>query len=134
MNLWARRDSNPLPSASEGELLDHQAFGDFPKDAESFGSTMTSVSSPYAANAAKSRDFATPLLQESESDGSVVSRRKRSTPRYLTVREAAAVLRVCTATVYKLCERGELPHLRVSNAIRVLASDLATTISRRRRQ
>jgi excisionase family DNA binding protein len=55
-------------------------------------------------------------------------------PRYLTVREAAAVLKVCTATVYKLCERGELPHLRVSNAIRVLASDLATTSSRRRRQ
>jgi excisionase family DNA binding protein len=52
----------------------------------------------------------------------------------LTVREAAAVLRVCTANVYKLCERGELPHLRVSNAIRVLASDLATTSSRRRRQ
>jgi excisionase family DNA binding protein len=64
----------------------------------------------------------------------VVSRRKRSSPRYLTVREAAAVLKVCTATVYKLCERGELPHLRVSNAIRVLASDLATTISRRCRQ
>jgi hypothetical protein len=36
--------------------------------------------------------------------------------------------------VNTLCERGELPHLWVSNAIRVLASDLATTISRRRRQ
>jgi excisionase family DNA binding protein len=49
------------------------------------------------------------------------------------VREAAAVLRVYTATVYKLCERGELPHLRVSNAIRVLASDLAAAVNRRHR-
>jgi excisionase family DNA binding protein len=35
------------------------------------------------------------------------------------VREVAQRLRVRSATVYRLCERGELPHLRVSNAIRV---------------
>jgi hypothetical protein len=33
---------------------------------------------------------------------------------------------VCTALVYTLCERGELPHVRVSNAIRVSEADLAT--------
>jgi excisionase family DNA binding protein len=37
----------------------------------------------------------------------------------LTVREAARVLRVSTATVYKLCARGELGHVRVLNSIRV---------------
>jgi excisionase family DNA binding protein len=92
-------------------------------------STMTAVSNPAAAITAKFRYFATPLLQESEGGGARSSRRKP--PRYLTIREAAAVLRVCTATVYRLCERGELPHLRVSNAIRVLASDLAATVNRR---
>jgi excisionase family DNA binding protein len=42
----------------------------------------------------------------------------------LTVQEVARTLRVCTATVYRLCERGEIAHLRVSNAIRVAADDL----------
>jgi excisionase family DNA binding protein len=37
----------------------------------------------------------------------------------LTVREAARVLRVSTATVYKLCTRGELAHVRVLNRIRI---------------
>ena len=37
----------------------------------------------------------------------------------LTVREAARVLRVSTATVYKLCARGELAHVRVLNVIRM---------------
>jgi excisionase family DNA binding protein len=31
----------------------------------------------------------------------------------------AAELGVCTATVYALVERGELAHVRVSNAIRI---------------
>jgi excisionase family DNA binding protein len=43
----------------------------------------------------------------------------------LTVREVAARLAVSTATVYALCERGELPHARVANSIRVAESDLA---------
>ncbi len=38
----------------------------------------------------------------------------------LTVKEVAATLRVCTATIYAMIERGELEHVRVSNAIRVV--------------
>jgi excisionase family DNA binding protein len=37
----------------------------------------------------------------------------------LSVRDVAAKLHVSTATVYGLCDRGELVHLRVSGAIRV---------------
>jgi len=37
----------------------------------------------------------------------------------LTAREVAERLRICTATVYRLCERGELGYVRVSNAVRV---------------
>jgi excisionase family DNA binding protein len=37
------------------------------------------------------------------------------------------------ATVYALCERGELPHLRVSNAIRLRVEDLEAFIRRGQR-
>lgn len=37
----------------------------------------------------------------------------------LTVRQVAEALAVSTATVYALCERGNLEHVRVSNAIRI---------------
>ena len=46
----------------------------------------------------------------------------------LTVREVAVYLRVSTATVYELCARGELRHVRVLNAIRVAPSDLAALL------
>jgi excisionase family DNA binding protein len=36
----------------------------------------------------------------------------------LKVREVATLLRVSTATIYTLAEKGELAHFRVSNAIR----------------
>jgi len=42
----------------------------------------------------------------------------------LTVRDVAAYLRVSAKTVYILCARGELRHVRVLNAIRVAPLDL----------
>ncbi len=50
----------------------------------------------------------------------------------LTVRDVAGRLRVSTATVCKLCSRGELVHLRVSNAIRVEPAELEAFTARRR--
>ncbi|HYD42495.1 MAG TPA: helix-turn-helix domain-containing protein [Anaeromyxobacter sp.] len=44
--------------------------------------------------------------------------------RLLTVRDAARVLGVSTATVYALCDEGRLAHVRVGNAIRVRPADL----------
>jgi excisionase family DNA binding protein len=46
----------------------------------------------------------------------------------LTVREVADQLRVCRATVYGLCESGELAHVRVRNALRITRADLASFI------
>jgi excisionase family DNA binding protein len=52
--------------------------------------------------------------------------------RLLTVHEVAQRLRICSATVYKLCAAGELVHVRISNAIRVPPRDLAEFIARGR--
>ena len=39
--------------------------------------------------------------------------------RYASVRECARALGVSTATVYRAIELGQIPHVRVSNAIRI---------------
>ena len=52
--------------------------------------------------------------------------------RLLMVREAAERLAVSTATVYALCDRGELPHVRISNAIRIAPADLAAFLAGQR--
>jgi excisionase family DNA binding protein len=49
--------------------------------------------------------------------------------RLLTVKEVAAKLRVSTATVYGLCERGRLPYVRIStHAIRIAEQDVSAFI------
>jgi excisionase family DNA binding protein len=50
----------------------------------------------------------------------------------LTVRAVAGRLGVSAATVYALCSRGDLAHVRVSNAIRVRPEDLASYVARSR--
>jgi excisionase family DNA binding protein len=47
----------------------------------------------------------------------------------LTVGEVAARLRVSTATVYALCKRGDLAHVRIANSIRVSETALAAFCS-----
>ena len=49
----------------------------------------------------------------------------------LSVRAVAAHLGVSTATVYKLVASGDLPHARVSNAIRIAPADLEAQIASR---
>jgi len=49
--------------------------------------------------------------------------------RLLTVREVAGVLGV--SLVYRLCERDELAHVRVSNAIRIPPSALIAYLEHR---
>ena len=54
-------------------------------------------------------------------------------PPLLTVRQVAERLGVCTATVYRLCDEGQLPHVRVLHAIWVAPADLAAFIRQQRR-
>ncbi len=42
----------------------------------------------------------------------------------MSVRQVAVELAMSSATVYALCARGELKHVRISNAIRVRREDL----------
>jgi excisionase family DNA binding protein len=51
----------------------------------------------------------------------------------LSVRQVAELLGVSTAMVYRLCERGELAHIRICNAVRVSPLDVAVYLQHRRR-
>jgi excisionase family DNA binding protein len=42
------------------------------------------------------------------------------------------MLGVCTATIYRLCERGELAHTRVGAALRIAPGDVARYLDSRR--
>jgi excisionase family DNA binding protein len=52
-------------------------------------------------------------------------------PKLLSVREVADSLRVHRYTVYALCDRGKLAHLRVSNAIRIPVEALEAFLKER---
>ena len=45
--------------------------------------------------------------------------------------EVARTLGVCDATVYKLCARGHLGHVRILNSIRVPSASLKAFVSQR---
>jgi len=51
----------------------------------------------------------------------------------LSVRDVAARLGVCAATVYRLAAEGQLAHVRVLNAVRVAPRDLEAFVAGRRR-
>jgi excisionase family DNA binding protein len=61
--------------------------------------------------AALSRPLGTSLVRPGAVDDQSV--------RWVSVRELAVVLRVSTSTVYQAVAAGEIPHVRVSNAIRI---------------
>lgn len=49
----------------------------------------------------------------------------------LRVKEAAEQLAVAAWRVYQLCEDGELPHVRITNSIRIRPDDLQELIASR---
>jgi excisionase family DNA binding protein len=52
----------------------------------------------------------------------------------LTVRDVAARLSLSTATVYKLCRRGELLHVRIANTVRVTPEDLRAFVEKAKKR
>jgi excisionase family DNA binding protein len=79
-------------------------------------------------NAGECSFLVTPLLHAEVT----VSEGARTGLPLLSVRQVAARLGVCTATVYALCARGALPCVRVLNAIRVAPGDLEALLEGRR--
>jgi excisionase family DNA binding protein len=50
------------------------------------------------------------------------------------VAQVADALGVCRATIYKLCERGELAHVRLSNSIRFEPGQVEAFVAAARRR
>ncbi len=67
--------------------------------------------------------FGSPVVHGS-SDG-------RAPDDWLTVKEAAAHLKVSTATLYKMCDRGYIRYSRAINSIRIATSELARYVADR---
>jgi excisionase family DNA binding protein len=59
---------------------------------------------------------------------------RRLPEKLLTLRQVAERLSVCTATVSRLCSRGDLPSVRIANSMRVEPDDLDAFIASRRRK
>jgi len=92
------------------------------------GSVSDEKSKNVQIHASLSKDFAGSLLDAGPPESEV---RSRMQP-LLSVRQVAALLGVCAATVYRMCEQGELPHFRVRNAIRVPVGTLKAYLERAR--
>ena len=96
------------------------------------------ITTDGAARSHESRPFApvrSPFVTRLLPDSAATAARPRvlQDDRLLSVREAAEQLGLCTATVYQLVGEGQLPHVRVLNAIRVAPRDLAAFVEGQRR-
>ena len=135
------RRASPLPTINGGKTQSHHFFsvrpsgfepltygsgasktrlGESSKRSQSVGSARVGAGGrvqPLHGVAPFSSPFAAPVLQGSRGLSPV--------GRWLTVADVAGCLGVSTATVYGLCKRGELGHVRVANAIRVSERALA---------
>src|SRR5262249_14825026 len=132
-------DSNQWPSAPESASAGVQGFAAVPNPAESLAAGRGGGVQPSQPFAGITPPFAAPLRHGMPA---AAGRARRLLPairvldggkgNLLTVRAVAARLGVSTATVYGLCARGELRHVRVSNAIRIEPAELEAFVARKR--
>ncbi len=105
------RGLEPLAS---GVTVDYQWMAGGRSGSQDAGNAGAALerSSPFSQRfAAVLRPLGTSLVQSGAIDAESV--------RWVSVRELAAILRVSTSTVYQAVAAGEIPHVRVSNAIRI---------------
>ena len=119
------RDLNPRPSGYEGDTGGLGEARNPSQRVANRGVVEGSDSRRSPGLAGSSNRFAAHLLHgdretEPQSRGLVAA----AAP-LLSTREVADRLSVSRATVYKLVEQGDLPHVRVLNSIRVRPADLA---------
>jgi excisionase family DNA binding protein len=96
---------------------------------KSAGGATSHVQSVHPAAPVR-RQFATPVLRGLPP--LTVVGQERAT--LLSVRQVAERLQLSTATVYKLCERGELVTVRLGSAIRIRLDDFDLYVRTRRRR
>ncbi len=102
-----------LEPLSSGVTVDSKWMAGARSGSQDAGNTGSALerSSPYSQRfAVVLRPFETSLVQAGPLDGESVQ--------WLSVREFAAMLRVSASTVYQVAA-GEIPHVRVNNAIRI---------------
>ncbi|HEY6908844.1 MAG TPA: helix-turn-helix domain-containing protein [Myxococcales bacterium] len=120
---WALQDSNLRPLPCESAPGDRQTYAGLSKPSQSQDITPPARSDFRPALAPFFPRVGPNWVQCLSSKYSAL----------LSVRQVAQLLGVSTAIVYRLCEHGELEHVRVSNAVRIVPQDLATFLERRRR-
>jgi len=126
---WALQDSNLRPLPCESAQGSRQTYTSLGKSSQSLEIAKLDRSD-FRHNLAPFFPRLGPNWVQRLS--SKYQPRSRPTPALLSVRQVAQFLGVSTAIVYRLCERGELPHLRVSHTIRVGLNDLARYLERQR--
>ena len=96
-----------------------------PQPSEITGEAEPAVSDGVAESGYVETPFGAPVVRELPPDPGPHER-------LLTVREVAARLGVCTALVYRLCQRNELLPLRISSALRFRREAVESFVGRRR--
>jgi excisionase family DNA binding protein len=106
------QDLNLRPSGYEQPQGTSQPVTATDKPSQSLQDGQEDPVHSLQASPALPKDFGPPVVRTSMVDLSRIDA-------LLTVKQVAAKLGVSAATVYGLCERRELRHVRVANAIRI---------------
>jgi len=123
-----KRDLNPRPSPWQSGSGAVQGVPDHSDPSPSVRVSRGSLSLAAQPSAVPSPSV--PQVPCTEVDRPHTRPAARPREALLTVREVAALLRVSTATIYALAARQELPHVRVSNALRFRPEDVEQFLGR----
>ena len=114
----------PGPERAEEESRSVSSAGTAQQPSEITGGVEPAASDGVAESGYVETPFGAPVVRE-------VLVCPGPHERLLTVREVAAHLGVCTALVYRLCQRNELPALRIGGALRFQREAIESFVARR---
>ena len=126
---WALQDSNLRPLPCESPPGSRQTYTRLSKSSQSLALTHPSRPDVRHDLAPIFRRLGPNWVQYLSSKHCPA---RGSKPALLCIRQVAQLVGVSTATIYRLCTRGDVQHFRISNAIRVCADDLAAFLKARR--